>query len=139
MVEAESPGPRKPGGEVVTYTHGETARFSVLLRDETGVGVVQSEFVRLLNPDDAGSRDPSNVIYLRGDGGGETQAEVELSGTIEDRLAPGEYLCQYITAYDSIGNYTQEVPNPAPRFRLVEHDPKDHEGPEIMGLGEFEK
>ena len=139
MVEADRPGPRKPGGEVVTYTHGQTACFSVMLRDETGVGVVQSEFNRLQNPDDASSRDQSNSIYVRCDGGGQPQAEVELRATVEDRLAPGEYACRYIVAYDSIGNYTQEVPNPAPRFRLVEHGHKDHEGPEILGLGEFEQ
>ncbi len=37
MVEAEGRGPRFPRDEVVTYTHGETARFSILLRDETGM------------------------------------------------------------------------------------------------------
>ncbi|MDQ3911060.1 MAG: hypothetical protein M3305_04680 [Actinomycetota bacterium] len=124
-----------------TYTIDDVIRVSIVLRDEDGVEHVRAIFRRLqpYNVDDIGPRGlaPDNTLELRGTGGGQKQATVEVSLKVADEHESGDYLCVAIQAYDSQGNMVMvKNPKPSKLFRVVDLGSRDDHKTEFLGWGD---
>ena len=124
--------------EPETYTIDDTIRVPLLLRDEEGVGHVRAIFRSMRRPGNLGPRglDPDDTLELRGNGGGQKQATVEVKLKVADEHRPGDYICVAIQGYDSEGNMVM-IKNPKPTriFRIVELGNKDDHKMEFLGWG----
>ncbi len=107
--------------EPETYSLGETIRVMVKLKDEDGISRVYADFRRLRGSSvGPGKLDPNGKIVLQGDGGGQTEATVEVTGEVTDDSTPGDYLCVAIHVYDAQGHLqTLETPTPSKILRIV--------------------
>jgi hypothetical protein len=104
------------------------------LYDDSGVAHVVGVFAHT-KPGRFSHRDPASRyedIWLHGEGQGKIKAEVAITGKVDERTATGEYVCRYVQAHDTQGNYMMFRPDPEIRFR-VDNDPYDREGPELGG------
>ena len=122
-----------------TYTIDDTVRVFVLLRDEEGVAHVRAIFRRIRRPGNLGPRglDPDDTLELRGNGGGQKKATVEMTLKVADEHEPGEYLCVAIQAYDSMNNMTMiKNPEPSKVFRIADLGEMDEHKTEFLGWGE---
>src|SRR5215471_10316192 len=108
-----------------TYTLGDTIRIEISLRDKTGIGYIAAVFTGCVTF----TRPSAGTIVLIGDGGGRTEASVELNTQITNQTIPGKYRCEYIQVQDTLGNHILHYPDI--RFR-IEDIPGDHEGPELV-------
>jgi hypothetical protein len=108
-----------------SYTLGETINLELGLRDKSGIGRVIAVFTGCSTR----KRPTGRSIILEGEGGGRTRADVNLSVQITESSVPGEYSCDHIEVYDTLGNYTLYYPEIG--FR-IEQVPGDHEGPELI-------
>ena len=119
------------------YTLGETIRVPIKLRDEDGITRVYADF-RKLRPASVGpgKLDPNGKIVLRGDGGGQTEATVELTGQVTDSSTPGDYLCVAVHVYDAQHHLeTIENPSPSKVLRVVKGDGEVGSPVEFLGWG----
>jgi len=117
---------------IPTFYHGDTIRVELSLYDESGVAHVVGVFAHT-KPGRFSHRDPASRyedIWLHGEGQGKIKAEVAITGRVDERTATGEYVCRYVQAHDTQGNYMMFRPDPEIRFR-VDNDPYDREGPEL--------
>ena len=127
--------PRRGGNrlaEIPTFFSGEAIRLELELRDESGVGQVMGVFAHA-SPGAFSREDPTSGyedIRLEGNGEGRAKATVIISGTVGREVASGEYVCKYVQAYDTQGNYRTFHPEAEIRFN-VENGPRDREGPEL--------
>ena len=122
--------------EPETYTIDDTIRVPVALRDEEGVAHVRANFRRIRRPGNLGPRglDPDDTLELRGNGGGQKKATVEMTLKVADEHEPRDYLCVAIQAYDSMDNMTLiKNPEPSKVIRIV--DPKNQDDHEAEFLG----
>ncbi len=122
-----------------TYTIDDTIRVPVLLTDEEGVAHVRAIFRRIRRPGNLGPRglDPDDTLELRGNGGGQKKATVEMTLKVADEHEPGDYLCVAIQAYDSARNMVMiKNPEPSKVFRIVNSEEKDEHKMEFLGWGE---
>ena len=125
--------------EIETYTIDDVIRVPILLRDEEGVGHVRAVFKRMRRPGNLGPRglDPDDTLELRGNGGRQKEATVEVTLKVRDEHEPGDYLCVAIQAYDSEGNMAMfENPKPSRIFRIEDLGNKDDHKMEFLGWGE---
>ena len=126
------------GAQAETYTIDDEIRVPILLSDEDVVAHVRAIFRRLRTASEIGPRglDPDDILELRGNGGGEKEATVEVSLKVADGHTPGEYLCTAIQAYDAHGNM-EMINNPTPSrlFRIVDERKKDDKKMEFLGWG----
>ena len=125
--------------EIETYTIDDVIRVPILLRDEEGVGHVRAVFKRMRRPGNLGPRglDPDDTLELRGNGGRQKEATVEVTLKVRDEHEPGDYLCVAIQAYDSEGNMAMfENPKPSRIFRIEDLGKKDDHKMEFLGWGE---
>ena len=123
--------------EPETYTLGETIRVPIKLRDEDGITRVYADF-RKLRPASVGpgKLDPNGKIVLQGDGGGQTEATVELTGQVTDSSTPGDYLCVAVHVYDAQHHLeTIENPSPSKVLRVVKGDGEVGAPVEFLGWG----
>ena len=115
-----------------TFSRERPIKVSFRLRDRSGVSLVSADFEH---------EDGRNYIVLRGDGGMQEEAAVDLtpsewSGAL---LSPGEYLCRRIEAWDTLGNvsvFTNETYPQLVDYRFRYEYPHggsdDREGPELL-------
>ncbi len=124
---------------IETYTIDDTVRVPVVLRDEEGVAHVRAIFRRIRRPGNLGPRglDPDDTLELRGNGGGQKKATVEMTLKVADEHEPGDYLCVAIQAYDSAGNMAMiKNPEPSKVFRIGDHKDQDDHETEFLGWAE---
>jgi len=117
----------------------DTIRVPVTLRDEESVAHVRAIFRRIRRPGNLGPRglDPDNTLELRGNGGGQKQATVEVMLKVRDEHEPGDYLCVAIQAYDSQGNMVMiENPEPTKVFRIVDLRNNNDNKVKFLGWGD---
>lgn len=125
--------------EPETYSIDDEIRVPILLRDEEGVAHVRAIFRRLRHDGDLGPRglDPDATLELRGNGGGQKQATVEVTLKVADEHEPGDYLCVAIQVYDATGNMVMiKNPTPSRLFRIVDEGKRDDRKTEFLGWGE---
>ena len=125
--------------EIKTYTIDDEIRVPISLRDEDGVAHVRAVFKRLRVASEIGPRglDPDDTLELRGNGGGEKEATVEVSIKVADGHTPGDYLCTAIQVYDASGNMEMiERPTPSRLFRIVDERQKDDHKTMFLGWGD---
>jgi hypothetical protein len=118
--------------DVPTFYSGEQIRIELELHDESGVGQVLGVFTHV-DPGAFSAEDPASGyadVQLRGSGEGQAKATVVISATVSAEVASGEYVCQYVQAYDMRGNLQTIHPHPEIRFR-VDNEPEDREGPQL--------
>ncbi len=124
--------------EIATYTIDDVIRLPIVLKDEDGVAHVRAIFRRMLRGGNIGppSLDPDDQVELRGNGGGQQHATVEVTLKVQDTHIPGDYLCVAIQVYDSQDNM-QMIKNPSPSrvFRLVGAGNRDEQKTEFLGWG----
>ncbi len=124
---------------VETYTFGQTVQIPIRLKDEDGIGRVIANFKRQRTEEPLGppSVDPRYAIVLEGDGGGQTEATVQVTSTITGTtggLPRGDYVCVSIFVYDAREHLTIiERPSPSKVIRLVGEDPEGRT--EFLGWG----
>jgi hypothetical protein len=125
--------------EPETYTIDDEIKVPILLSDADGVAHVRAIFRRLRTASELGPRglDPNDILELRGNGGNQKRATVEVSLKVADGHTPGEYLCTAIQAYDADGNM-EMIKNPTPSrlFRIVDERKRDDQKMEFLGWGE---
>ncbi len=124
---------------IETYTIDDTVRVPVVLRDEEGVAHVRAIFRRIRRPGNLGPRglDPDDTLELRGNGGGQKRATVEMTLKVRDEHEPGNYLCVAIQVYDSERNMAMiKNPEPSKVFRIVDSEEKGEHKMEFLGWGE---
>ena len=125
--------------EPETYTIDDEIKVPIRLSDADGVGHVRAIFRRLRTASEIGPRglDPNDILELRGNGGNQKRATVEVSLKVADGHTPGEYLCTAIQAYDTEGNM-EMINNPTPSrlFRIVDEPKKDDQKMEFIGWGD---
>ena len=125
--------------EPETYTIDDEIKVPIRLSDADGVGHVRAIFRRLRTASEIGPRglDPNDILELRGNGGNQKRATVEVSLKVADGHTPGEYLCTAIQAYDTEGNM-EMINNPTPSrlFRIVDERKKDDQKMEFLGWGD---
>ena len=117
----------------------DTIRVPLRLRDDDGVAHVRAIFRRIRRPGNLGPRglDPNDTLELRGNGGGQKQATVEVTLQVRDEHEPGDYLCVAIQAYDSQGNMVMiEKPEPTKIFRIVDLRHKNDHKVVFLGWGD---
>jgi hypothetical protein len=107
--------------QIPTYGLGDTIRIELDVSDPSGVTDVWLRF--------SIATDVTRKIDLRANAQGVTDTTVVLEQEVTERLAPGEYKCQFLSLTDRLGNQTL-ISSPAMHFR-VEGVPGDHEGPEL--------
>ena len=101
--------------EIQTYTLGQTIQVPIKLRDEDGMGQVYAVFRLLASP----TIGPSTLVpgaprlILEGDGEGQIEAIVEVSGEVTEELIPGDYLCVAIHVHDT-HDHLDTIENPTP-------------------------
>src|SRR5215212_5018180 len=137
MQEVNSLSANRPEPE--TYTMDDTIRVPVTLRDEEGVAHVRAIFRRIRRPGNLGPRglDPDNTLELRGNGGGQKQATVEVTLKVRDEHEPGDYLRVAIQAYDSQGNMVMiKNPQPTKVFRIVDLRNNNDKKVKFLGWGD---
>lgn len=125
--------------EIKTYSIDDVIRVPIRLRDEDGVAHVRAIFRRLQYFGGIGPRglDPGNVLELRGNGGNQKEATVEVTLKVADEHAPGDYLCVAIQVYDAGGNMVMiENPTPSKLFRIVDEGRRDDRKTEFLGWGD---
>ena len=125
--------------EPQTYTIDDTIRVPVVLKDEDGVGHVRAIFRRMRRPGNLGPRglDPDDTLELRGNGGGQKQATVEVTLKVRDEHEPGDYLCVAIQTYDSRGNMVMiKNPKPSRLFRVVDVGGRNDHKAQFLGWGD---
>ena len=125
--------------EIETYTIDDVIRVPIVLKDEDGVAHVRAIFKRMLRAGGIGppSIDPDDMVELRGNGGGQQQATVEVTLKVRDEHIPGDYLCVAIQVYDSQGNMVMiKNPSPSKAFRLVDAGNRDEQKTEFLGWGD---
>ena len=123
--------------EVQTYSLGDVIKVPIKLRDGDGISRVTADFRRLKAASfGPGRLDPNGKIVLHGDGAGQTEATVEVSGRVTDVSAPGNYLCVAVHVYDARGHMeTIENPRPAKIVRVVEGVEDAGAPAEFLGWG----
>ena len=129
------------GGSITTYTIDDEIRVPIRLRDEDGLAHVRAIFRRMRQPGALGPRglDPEDTLELRGNGGGEKAATVDVTLRVADEHAPGQYLCIAIQVYDATGNMIMiENPSPAKIFRIVDERKRGDKHTEFLGWGDEE-
>ena len=78
-----------------------------------------------------------DTLELRGNGGGQKQATVEVTLKVRDEHEPGDYLCVAIQAYDSQGNMVMiKDPKPTKIFRIVDLRNNNDQKVEFLGWGD---
>ena len=98
-----------------TYTLGQKIQLPIRLRDEDGIEKVYAVFRLLASP----SIGPSTLVpgaqrlILEGDGEGQTEAPIEVSGEVTEELLPGVYLCVAIHVRDT-HDHLDTIENPTP-------------------------
>jgi hypothetical protein len=113
------------------FSNQNPPRIELELTDVSGVGEVSATF------DHVGT---DGYIVLEGDGGGQTQALVELTpSTWSNPILPGKYQCTQITALDGAGNLSEYTPETHPHlvnrsfwYEYPGGDAADTEGPELI-------
>jgi len=120
------------GTTVDTFSPDHPIKVSLRFRDRSGVSLVSADFEH---------EDGRNYIVLRGDGGMQEEAAVDLtpsewSGAL---LSPGEYLCRRIEAWDTLGNVSVFTNETYPqlvdyhfRYEYPHGGSDDREGPELL-------
>jgi hypothetical protein len=125
--------------QIETYTIDDVIRVPIVLKDEDGVAHVRAIFKRMLRAGGIGppSIDPDDMVELRGNGGGQQQATVEVTLKVRDEHIPGDYLCVALQVYDSQGNMVMiKNPSPSKAFRLVGAGNGDEQKTEFLGWGD---
>lgn len=104
-----------------THSLGEGITVPAKLRSGNGVARVYAAFRRLRGSSmGPGALAPGGKIVLQGDGEGQTEAAVALTGKIPEDSTPGDYLCVALHVCDSQGHLeTIETPNPSKVLRVV--------------------
>ena len=123
--------------EPETYSVGETIRVPAKLKDEDGITRVYADF-RKLRPASVGpgKLDPNGKIVLQGDGGGQVETTVQLTGEVTDESTPGDYLCVAIHVYDAEGHLqTLDNPSPSKVLRVVKGAGGVGKPAEFLGWG----
>jgi len=117
---------------VNTFSRERPIKVSFRLRDRSGMSLVSADFEH---------EDGRNYVVLRGDGGMQEEATVDLtpsewSGAL---VSPGEYLCRRIEAWDTLGNvsvFTNETYPQLVDYRFRYEYPHggsdDRDGPELL-------
>lgn len=111
--------------EMPTYKPGDIVRIELDLHDESGVASANAMFVL-----EHGSGGEREIVTLRGDGGGETDTAVVISGRIGENVLGGEYRCQEVWTKDSLGNSNRHRHDI--RFQ-IDSPVYDIEGPSLSG------
>lgn len=106
-----------------SYELGDNIKLALKVSDPSGVERIVASF--------AEKYDTTKQLYLYGDGGGATDAEVVVETKVIEGTAPGEYFCFQLDLTDKLGN-RRLISNPGIEFRVAEV-PGDHEGPELQG------
>ena len=121
--------------EMREYRPGDIVRLLVTVQDPSGVQQVTARAFR----EETGLPANEEQIVLAAPGSEGSFAPVDnivLQGRVRTQ-APGVYICDEITATDTLGN-SKTTPLTSPRrFRIVESAEEDREGPEILEAGEF--
>ncbi len=110
-----------------SYQPGDTIRLELDLQDESGVGEVYARFV---HEDASGAGGEREYVSLTGNGAGQTEVTVLMTGTAGSNILAGEYRCLEVGAKDILGN--MQWHHPDIRIR-IEAPSSDAEGPEITG------
>ena len=123
--------------EPETYSLHETMRVPIKLRDADGISRVTADFRRLRTASfGPGTLAPNGKIVLHGNGGGQTEATVEVTGRITDESTPGDYLCVAVHVYDAQGHLeTIENPRPPKILRVVKGVGEVGRPVEFLGWG----
>lgn len=119
------------------YSLGETIRVPIKLKDGDGISRVYADFRKLraasVGP---GKLDPNGKIVLQGNGGGQAEATVELTGQVTDDSMPGDYLCVAVHVYDAEGHLeTIDNPTPSKVLSVVKGDGDVGAPLEFLGWG----
>jgi hypothetical protein len=125
--------------QIETYTKDDVIRVPIVLKDEDGVAHVRAIFKRMLRSGGIGPPciAPDDMVELRGNGGGQQQATVEVTLKVRDEHTPGDYLCVALQVYDSQGNMVMiKNPSPSKAFRLVDAGNRDEQKTEFLRWGD---
>src|ERR687885_1102880 len=106
------------------YSAGERIILGIELYDDNGIYDVRGLFVH--------SENPKRHITLSGYGEGEQSAEVYIQNVVTTNTLAGQYVCEYIQAWDGKGNY--RVLHPDISFYVEQQSASaDDQGPELKG------
>lgn len=110
---------------VPTFEAGDSFRLKFTATDENGVAHAEIKFRNE-------SKKLVASIRREVDLGGESEVTAEFNFDVNEELAPGHYVCEYIAFTDVLGNKSL-FSKPGIEF-YVEGDEKDHEGPALLDL-----
>jgi hypothetical protein len=106
------------------YSAGERIILGIEFYDDNGIYDVRGLFVH--------SENPKRHITLSGYGEGEQSAEVYIQNVVTTNTLAGQYVCEYIQAWDGKGNY--RVLHPDISFYVEQQSASaDDQGPELKG------
>lgn len=108
---------------VPTFEYGDVVRIALKVADDSGVQFVEARFRNE-------SRKAVYSIHRSVELDGETEATVILEFAADDGLPPGDYVCEYISLTDKLGNKSL-IAAPGIEFH-VEGEAKDYEGPALL-------
>jgi hypothetical protein len=109
--------------DVHTFEPGDTFRIRFSASDDNGVAHAEIKFRNTSNR-------PVTSIRREMDLGGESEVTFSFDFEVDERLAPGHYVCEYIALTDKLGN-TSLFTTPGIEFR-IEGNEKVHEGPALL-------
>jgi hypothetical protein len=110
---------------VPTFQTGDSFRLQFTATDENGIARAEIKFRNT-------SKRRVAAIRQEIDLAGEPEVTASFSFNVNEELAPGHYVCEYIAFTDNLGN-TSLFSTPGIEFR-IEGDEKDHEGPALLDL-----
>ncbi len=109
--------------DVPTFERGDVIRIELKVADDSGVELVEARFRNE-------SREAVRSIHRSVELDGETETTAILELRAGDELPPGDYVCEYISLTDKLGNKSL-IAAPGIEFH-VEGDAKDYEGPSLL-------
>jgi len=130
--------------ELREYRQGDIVRLTVTVQDPSGVHLVSAQAYREgTGPGATPPATQEEQIYLSPDPladplpqPGSAPVAVVIQGMARTQV-PGVYVCEHITAVDTLGNSKSTDLDTPRRFRIVESPQQDREGPEVVDVGEF--
>jgi hypothetical protein len=122
--------------EMREYRPADLVRLLVTVQDPSGVQQVTARAFREETGPSANEEEQILLAAPGSEGGFAPVDNIVLQGRVRTQT-PGVYICDEITATDTLGN-SKTTPLTSPRrFRIVESAEEDREGPEILEVGEF--
>jgi hypothetical protein len=122
--------------EMREYRPSDLVRLLVTVQDPSGVQQVTARAFREETGPPANEEEQVLLAAPGSEGGSAPVDNIVLQGRVRTQ-APGVYICDEITATDTLGN-SKTTPLTSPRrFRIVESAEEDREGPKVLEVGEF--